>query len=209
MTIAPRRPYLEDREVNHMNKRVRERQEPLRERYRAVPSEAWITDRARTEGGAEQDPFHGTVIAGEGSQGWRVGLHRAVGGFHDEPNPGDILCAALASGYDTTLRIIAERLRLPVEGLSVEVRGEVDVRGTLAVDRAVPVGFQRLTCRLRVEPGPSVSPEALARLVAAAERACVVLQTLRHGVPVRLQVDGEPAASEVGKAVHGSREVHG
>jgi uncharacterized OsmC-like protein len=208
MTIAPRRPYLGNRGFNYMNKRVRERQEPLRERYGTAPSEAWITDRARTEGGTEQDPFHGTVVAGEGAEGWRVGIHRAVGGFHDQPNPGDILCAALASCFDTTLRMIAERLRLPLEGLSVEVRGEVDVRGTLAVDRAVPVGFQRLTCRLRVEPGPGVSSEALARLVAAAERACVVLQTLRHGVPVRLQIDDQRPATARATAP-ASKEVHG
>lgn len=192
-----------------MRERVLERQEPLRERYRAAPSEAWISDRARTEGGVEQDPFHGTVRAGEGSEAWGVGIHRAVGGFHDRPNPGDVLCAALASCYDTTLRMIAERLRLPIEGLSVEVKGEVDVRGTLAVDRSVPVGFQRLTCRLRVRPGPGVSPEELARLAAAAERACVVLQTLRRGVPVQLQIDGERVASGVQGTTRASTEVQG
>jgi uncharacterized OsmC-like protein len=137
-----------------------------------------------------------------------VGIHRAVGGFHDLPNPGDILCAALASCYDTTLRMLAERLHLPVEGLSVEVRGEVDVRGTLAVERDVPVGFQRLRCRLRLRPGPGVSPEKVARLSAAAERACVVLQTLRHGVPVHLEVDDERSAPQARATAPTPKEVH-
>lgn len=179
-----------------MKNRVRERQDPLRERYRTAPSEAWIVDRARTERGVAQDPFHGTLVAGEGSEEWRMGIHRALGGDHDQPNPGDVLCAALAGCFDTTFRILAARLGVPLEELSVEVRGEVDARGTLAVDRSVPVGFQRLTCRLHVRPARGVPPEGLERLTAAAERACVVLQTLRHGVPVHLESAGEPTVSK-------------
>jgi len=172
-----------------MKKTVLERQEPLRERYRSAPGDAWIRDQARTEGGAGLDGFHATVVAGEGEDGWSVGIHRAVGGFHDRPNPGDILSAALASCYDTTLRMLAERLGIPIEEVEVGVTAEVDVRGTLAVDRAVPVGFQRMTCRLHLRPGKGVREDALRRLAAAAERACVVMQTLRHGVPVRLEAD--------------------
>lgn len=165
------------------------RQEPLRRSYRSSPDGAWITDRAETVGGVMTDPFHGLVLAGERQdEGWRVGIHRAVGGFHDRPNPGDILCAALASCLDTTLRMIAARLRLPVETLSVVVTGEVDVRGTLAVDPEVPVGFQRMSCRIEIEAGDEAPPGALEWLVAAAERACVVLRTLREGVPVALEV---------------------
>ncbi len=165
------------------------RQEPLRQSYRSAPGDAWITDRAETVGGVTTDPFHALVVAGERQdEGWRVGIHRAVGGFHDQPNPGDILCAALASCLDTTLRMIAARLRVPIESLSVAVTGEVDVRGTLAVDPQVPVGLQRMSCRIEVEPGPEAAPGAVDRLLAAAERACVVLQTLRHGVPVGLEV---------------------
>jgi uncharacterized OsmC-like protein len=172
-----------------MQGRVLERQEPLRKRYRTAPGEAWIEDRARTEDGAAQDPFHGTLVAGEGQERWRVGIHRAVGGFHDLPNPGDVLCGALAACYDTTLRMVAERLGIPIEDMAVQVTAEVDVRGTLAVDREVPVGFQRMTCHLRLRAGPGVPAEALVRLTAAAERACVVLQTLRHGVPVDFVFD--------------------
>jgi uncharacterized OsmC-like protein len=194
-----------------MDKSVKERQEPLRKRYRAAPSEAWIVDRARTELAVGQDPFHATLVAGEGSERWQVGIHRAVGGDHDRPNPGDILCAALASCYDTVLRMLAARLHVPIEELSVEVEGEVDVRGTLAVDRDVPVGFQRLTCRVRLRAGEGVSPEAVERLTTAAERACVVLQTLRHGVPVHLERRHERPAAVAGAAGAASpalREAH-
>ncbi len=165
------------------------RQEPLRRGYQTAPDDAWINDRAETVGGATLDPFHGLVIAGASeSEGWGVGIHRAVGGDHDQPNPGDILCAALASCMDTTLRMLAARLRIPVVELTVRVTGAVDVRGTLAVSQEVPVGFQRLRCVLDLEVGEGVAPEAVDRLIRATERACVVLQTLRGGVPVNLEL---------------------
>jgi uncharacterized OsmC-like protein len=71
-----------------------------------------------------------------------LGIHHAVGGYHDAPNPGDLLCAALASCLDSTLRIIAARLGVRLVALEVDVTADVDVRGTLMLDRAVPVGLR-------------------------------------------------------------------
>jgi uncharacterized OsmC-like protein len=171
------------------------RQEPLRRRYRAAPQEAWITDRATAVGGADDDPFHGTLEAGDGyGVRWRVGIHRAVGGFHDRPNPGDILCAALAACFDTTLRMIAARMGISVTLLWVRVTGDVDVRGTLAVEREVPVGMQQMHCRLELGAAGEPPKAALERLVRATERACVVLQTLRNGVPIDLTLHPATAA---------------
>ena len=88
---------------------VKQRQDPLRARYRSVAADAQITDSARTVADVAADPFHGTVVPGDGhGNRWRFGIHRAVGGYHDLPNPGDVLCAALASCLDFTIRIIAD-----------------------------------------------------------------------------------------------------
>jgi uncharacterized OsmC-like protein len=174
------------------------RQEPLRERYRSAPEDARITDCASTVGNAIDDPFHATVEPGSGRDArWRVGIHRAVGGYHDLANPGDILCAALASCFDTTLRIIAARVGVPITDLRVAVTGSIDVRGTLAVTPGVPVGMQQIRCEVDLEVGSGVPDLAVERLLAAAERACVVLQTLRNGVPVDL-TRSAPVASRDG-----------
>lgn len=132
---------------------VRGRQDPLRERYKTAPGEAWITDRARAEWVADDDPFHGRIVLGSQDYGavWPFGIHRAVGGFHDGPNPGDLLCAALAACLDSTIRIIAGRLGVRLTALEIDVTGDVDVRGTLAVDRSVPVGFRKMRCGVRLE----------------------------------------------------------
>lgn len=168
------------------NQGVRERQQPLGQKYRETPEAAMIEDRGRTTGTAGMDPFHGQVTPGSQDYGiiWPFGIHHAVGGYHDAPNPGDILCAALATCLDSTIRIIAGRMGVGLSALEVDVTANVDVRGTLVIDRNVPVGFQRMRCAVRLQPAPGTDPQQVQKLLAAAEYSCVNLQTLRAGVPV-------------------------
>lgn len=83
-----------------------------------------------------------------------------------------------------------------LQSLEVSVRAEVDVRGTLLVDRNVPVGFQKIRCQVHLEPGANVPPEKMKMLQAAVEHSCVVLQTLRNGVAVETQFDEIQSLSE-------------
>ncbi|MEJ2720794.1 MAG: OsmC family protein [bacterium] len=168
------------------------RQDPLMARYKTAPEEALITDAARAADGSDTDPFHGLIIPGSQDYGVTIpyGIHRAVGGYHDIPNPGDFLCAALAACLDSTIRIIANRLRISINSLRVEVTARVDVRGTLMVDRAVPVGFQQMQCDVHIDAAEGTDPKLLRTLIASAERSCVNLQTLRTGVPVETIVHG-------------------
>ena len=170
---------------------VQRRQDPLRLRYRTEPAEARIVDGARTVSACGADPFHGVVVPGNGSEAaLQFGIHRAVGGFHDYPNPGDLLSAALAACFDTTLRMVAERAGIRLESLDVQVDAECDVRGCLLVEHTVPVGFQRMRCGVRLQTRDGVDDGAIERLLAAAERSCVVMETLRHGVVVDARIVG-------------------
>jgi uncharacterized OsmC-like protein len=180
----------------HASGLVKARHEGLRERYREAPSDAWIRDRARTVYDQDGDPFHGVVRAGEHDVGEvRFGIHGALGGDHDLPNPGDILCAALAACLDATLRMIADRLAVPIRFLEVCVTGELDARGPLKLEPAVPAGFQSMTCQVTLEPGGDAGAPQVAMLVAAAEQCCVVLNTLRNGVRVVTHVERRATAT--------------
>jgi uncharacterized OsmC-like protein len=173
---------------------VSQRQNPLRERYRRVPTDAWIRDGAQTINGCGGDPFHGAVIpANNAGAPLCFGIHRAVGGDHDYPNPGDLLSAALAACFDSTLRMLAEHLGVRLRFLEVKVEAECDVRGCLLVERSVPVGFQKMRCSVQMQPEGQVEPERLQMLLGAAEGSCVVLQTLRNGVAVTAQIDNADA----------------
>lgn len=168
---------------------ARDRQLPLYRRYKDTPEDATITDRAVATDGVETDPFHGTVEPGSQDYGvaWSYGVHEAIGGFHDAPNPGDLLCAALATCLDSTIRIIADRLDVGLVELTVEVTAEVDVRGCLVVERDVPVGFQSMAVRVDLDPEAGTDPDLVEQLTQAAEYSCVNLRTLTSGVPVETE----------------------
>lgn len=117
---------------------MKERQEPLQNRYKTAPDKARITDHVIAQSG-DADPFHGTVKVGDGqSAPWRFGIHHAIGGDYDLPNPGDILCVALAACLDSTLRMIAARMGVTLESLKVSVKAHADVRSCLRIERTMP-----------------------------------------------------------------------
>ena len=170
---------------------VRSRQDPLRKHYKVTPEDARITDRAKTTGGTEMDPFHGKVVPGSEDYcvEWPFGIHRAVGGDHDLPNPGDLLAAALAACLDSKIRIIAGRMGVSLATLSVEVAADVDVCGCLLVDREVPVGFQEMRCHVALKAANGKDPQLVQMLLAASENCCINYQTLRSGVRITTSTD--------------------
>ena len=165
---------------------VEKAQRPLREKYRQLPESAMVTDQAKTCGLNPANPFHFNVkpmpLSGVALP---VGVHQAVGGPHDAPTPGDILCAALAACQDSTLRMIANILGIQLDYLKVAVSANVDVRGTLAMSRLVPVGFQSIDCDVQFKAKPGTPDALLKKLQAAALESCVIQQTLKNPPPVK------------------------
>ncbi len=178
---------------------VKQRQAPLREQYAKTPARARIFDGAHTVNACSGDPFHGAVVPNHGpNDSLRFGIHRAVGGDHDLPNPGDLLCAALAACLDATIRMIADHFGVKLASLQVKVAAECDVRGCLMVEPDVPVGFQRLHCSVRLSPHGDADKDDLHGLLAAAEKCCVVMQTLRNGVTVLTELEAiDSSAPEI------------
>ncbi len=189
----------ESNELEEQVERLRSRQRSLIDQYKHEPEVALIRDSARTHdaklpGDGPLDPLHGRVELGIGHQvSVPVSVHWAVGGLSDLPVSGDILCGALASCMDTSVRVVTAALRIELQELSVEVTGTVDVRGTLYVSPDVPVAFQRFDAKIVVRAMPGTNPGRLERAIAVAENSCVVMQTLRCGVPVEVEYDIEVA----------------
>lgn len=170
------------------NSIVKERQQPLIENYLVNPQAAWITDVAVIEGKNLSDPFHTSVLINDELKvDFPVGVHRAVGGDHDFPNSGDLLCAALASCFETALRLIANRLQIVLYKTKVRATANVDVRGTLRVDVHVPVCFQTMGLEVEITLSNTVKEELANKLIKATEQSCIVLQTLIKGTPVSVE----------------------
>lgn len=163
---------------------VHDAQVPLRRQYTETPSLAMVTDHARTCGTDPSDPFHSLVEPMDGCGVCvPVGVHRAVGGLHDAPTPGDMLCAALAACQDSAVRMVANRLGIELIALEVRVTAQVDVRGALGMEE-VPVGFQSMTCDVHLKVKEDTPAKLLDVLRLAAQRCCVVQQTLHQPPPV-------------------------
>ena len=149
---------------------LRALQEPLKQRYRAEPETAVVTLRAH---GALDDGIACSVETGRALA--RAGLHPATGGDGLSVCSGDILLQALVACAGVTLKAVATAIGLEVAG-SVHAEGDIDFRGTLAVDRETPVGFTAI--RLSFDLNTDADDEKLATLLKLTERYCVVYQTL-------------------------------
>ena len=163
---------------------VRERQAPIRERYKADPSAAQIE--LKVHGGQSDlaDPLHCAVVPDSApSVTWRSGAHAAVGGDGDVPCSGDLLIGALAACQETTIRMVAANMGIELESLDIEIEADWDARGTLAMG-GYPIGLTAIRCGTRVRVPGDVRGERADRLLRSAEKYRVVLNTLRNGVPV-------------------------
>jgi uncharacterized OsmC-like protein len=152
-------------------------QDPLKARYREDPGAARITLSAsgRLGEGVSCSVDTGRALA-------EAGLHPATGGDGTLLCSGDMLLAALVACAGVTLRAVATSLGIEVRGGTVRADGDLDFRGTLAVDRAAPVGFTDI--RLTFELDTDADADQLATLHRLTERYCVVLQTLRSAPEV-------------------------
>lgn len=164
---------------------LRELQAPIKARYQDEPQAARITLRVKSSPSDLADPLH-CAVSPEAAPDvtWRSGAHPGVGGAGDVPCSGDLLLGALAACQEVTTRMVAAAMGIQLEELEVEATGDLDLRGTLGMDREVPIGFSGIRCQTRVRIKDDGRPERAKRLLENAERYCVVLNTLRGGVPV-------------------------
>jgi uncharacterized OsmC-like protein len=152
---------------------LRQVQEPLKEGYRRDPESGRITLSAR--GATGDDPIACSVDLGRAV--YEAQAHRGVGGAGTAACSGDLLLGALAACAQLTCQMVAEAMGLEVAGIAVTVEGDLDLRGTLGVDRDAPVGFTDIRVAFEID-APGASGEELAALQRKTERYCVVMQTL-------------------------------
>jgi uncharacterized OsmC-like protein len=150
---------------------LRALQEPLKEHYREEPDAALVTLSAT---GTLGEGITCSVATGRALA--TAGLHPASGGDGLSLCSGDMLLEALAACAGVTLRAVALSLEVEIEEGFVHAEGDLDFRGTLAVDKQAPVGFRAI--RLSFELTTNASDEQLDTLLRLTERYCVVYQSL-------------------------------
>jgi uncharacterized OsmC-like protein len=156
---------------------LRALQAPLKEKYKQDPEAALLTLRAQ---GNLSEGIACKVETGKALV--EAGLHPATGGDGLQACSGDMLLDALVACAGVTLRAVATALGFALRGARVIAEGDLDFRGTLGVAKDASVGFREV--RLYFELDTDAAQEECQKLLELTERYCVVMQTLRQGVPV-------------------------
>jgi uncharacterized OsmC-like protein len=164
-------------ESNMDKEQLRAMQVPFKERYRNDPSAARLTVRAK---GRASTDLNFTVETPHGPV--EAGPHPATGGPDGLAHAEDMLLEALIACSGVTLQAVATSFGVTLRDARIVAEGEVDLRGTLAISKDVPVGFREI--RLRFELDADAPEEELDKIVEVTERYCVVLQTLRQAIRV-------------------------
>ncbi len=159
---------------------LRERQAPLKSRYKEDPAAARLILSAR--GVVSQDTV--TCALTTGKPGVAAGLHPATGGDGTAACSGDMLLEALVSCAGVTLAAVATSMGIRLDRAEIAAAGELDFRGTLGVAKDAPVGFTHV--RVTFEIASEAPREKLDKLVELTHRYCVVAQTLAKGATIEL-----------------------
>lgn len=120
---------------------------------------------------------------------------RELGGADGGPNPVELLLSALAACRIITYRFHAARLGIPLDDVTIDLEGDIDLRGFLAMADDVRPGFREIRGEVRVQS--AATPEQLASLEDAVNRHCPILDIISIPTPVRLNVTHHsPVAAE-------------
>jgi uncharacterized OsmC-like protein len=153
-------------------------QAPFKEKYRREPDAALLTLRATGRASAD---LAFTVDTHEGPI--EAGLHPSAGGEGTLATAEKMLLETLVACSGVTLQAVATAFGIVLRDARIVAEGDLDVRGTLAISKDVPVGFREI--RLRFELDADAPDEKLDKIVEVTERYCVVLQTLRRPTKIR------------------------
>ncbi|HEX5260383.1 MAG TPA: OsmC family protein [Gaiellales bacterium] len=162
---------------------LRETQRPLKDGYRNDPASSRITLQAT---GSQVDDGAIACSIDIGRAVYEAQAHSGVGGAGTGACSGDLLLGALAACAQITCQMVAESMELDARSIGVSVEGDLDLRGTLGIDRDTPVGFQEIRVRFEID-APGASREQLDSLARKTERYCVVMQTLRSAPAITVE----------------------
>jgi uncharacterized OsmC-like protein len=153
---------------------LRALQAPLKKKYRENPEAACLTLKAR---GSIDDESVACRV--ETARAIAVaGLHRATGGSGADLCSGEMLLEALVACAGVTLKAVATALDIEMRKGVVRADGDLDFRGTLGLEKDVPVGFKAI--RMSFEIDSDASDEKIEQLVKLTERYCVIFQTINQ-----------------------------
>jgi len=112
----------------------------------------------------------------------------AVGGMGEEPSPGWLFRAAIASCVASTVAMEAAREGVSLTSLEVEVDSESDDRGMLGIDESVPAGPLSTRIRIRAR-GEGAEDAGLREIIERGAARCPVCDATKRAVRVSVEIE--------------------
>jgi len=103
------------------------------------------------------------------------------------PNSGEYLLHALAACVTTAMVYHAAARGIAIEEVVSSIDGDIDLRGFLGIDPKVRNGFQEIRMNFRIKA--DVPDEQLQELCKIGQRYSPVLDSITHGVPVKIAAE--------------------
>jgi uncharacterized OsmC-like protein len=105
-----------------------------------------------------------------------------LGGFDLAPCPAEYLLGALGACIKTSCIINGALMGIDLGAIRIEVSGFADRRGTLGLEAGIPVGFQKIEYRLKLESRDT--QEKIQHLIERVERLCHLINTIRRPIDI-------------------------
>ena len=106
----------------------------------------------------------------------------SLGGQDSAPNPVEGLLESLVGCLGIVTVVVAREKNLPVEGVEIEVEGDLDPRGFMGQYELVRPGF--LAVRFEVKVQRNLKEEDLRALLTEVKNRCPVSDTLGKGTVI-------------------------
>ncbi len=119
-----------------------------------------------------------------------------LGGTDKGPNAMELVLSAYGACQEITYKLHANLLGIPINGITVEVTGEVDLCGFFSVDDEPGPGYTAINTDVVIDT--AASDEELERLTEAVHKHCPVLDIITHQTPITFSMrkrDIDAAAS--------------
>jgi uncharacterized OsmC-like protein len=124
-----------------------------------------------------------------------VDERESMGGTNMGPNPVELILTALGACQEITYRLYADLLGIPLDGITVEVSGDIDLCGFYAVGDEARPGYTNITADVVVDS--PASDDDIQRLKAAVEKHCPVLDIIGNATPVTVTIRKKDIAASV------------
>ncbi len=107
---------------------------------------------------------------------------RSFGGGDTAQSPVELLLTSLATCQAVTYRLWAAELGVALDRITVEVEGELDLRGFLGIAEGVPAGYESIRVAVTLD-GPETT-ERYRSLADAVDQHCPVFDVLARPIPI-------------------------